>query len=125
MRRAAVNDKICAILRWRSEDALLIYARMNDSRYADWLAKASQATVSSIRTTTIADNMRVMGIDNGGIQEAAFHDSWLRLAGSATVTEASKDKIPETDDSSLYGSINSNLTELMREAEREDSAAVA
>ena len=41
------NDRIQAILRWKSDEALLIYARLNDSERADWLGKARTAVVDS------------------------------------------------------------------------------
>ena len=43
---------IQTMLRWRSEDALRIYARINNFAYADWLTSAQGASVSSVRTTT-------------------------------------------------------------------------
>ena len=42
------------MLRWRSDDALRIYARINDYKYADWLDKAAGSSISSIRTATAA-----------------------------------------------------------------------
>ena len=42
------NAKIMAILRWKSEEALLIYARMNDSERTDWVNRARTATVDSV-----------------------------------------------------------------------------
>ena len=44
------NDKICAILRWRSEDALLIYARMNDPERTSWVQQAMRQKVESTTT---------------------------------------------------------------------------
>ena len=41
------NDRIQAILRWKSEEALLIYARLNDSERTQWITKASCALVDS------------------------------------------------------------------------------
>ena len=41
------NDRIQAILRWKSEEALLIYARLNDSERTDWIQKARAAIVDS------------------------------------------------------------------------------
>ena len=41
------NDRIQAILRWKSEEALLIYARLNDSERSMWVAKAQSAVVDS------------------------------------------------------------------------------
>ena len=41
------NDRIMAILRWKSEEALLIYARMNDTERTDWIEKAKRQKVGS------------------------------------------------------------------------------
>ena len=41
------NDKIQAILRWKSDEALLIYARLNDSERSAWVQKAQSALVDS------------------------------------------------------------------------------
>ena len=41
------NDRIQAILRWKSEEALLIYARLNDSERTGWVNKAQLADVDS------------------------------------------------------------------------------
>ena len=42
------NDRIQAILRWKSEEALLIYARLNDSERDNWVRRAATASVDSI-----------------------------------------------------------------------------
>jgi hypothetical protein len=41
------NDRIMAMLRWRSEEALLIYARFNDSERAHWVALSLDQKVDS------------------------------------------------------------------------------
>ena len=41
------------MLRWRSDEAVKIYARINMESYAGWLALASTQAVNSIRTRTI------------------------------------------------------------------------
>ena len=41
------NDRIQAILRWKSEEALLIYARLNDSERGMWIARARGSLVDS------------------------------------------------------------------------------
>ena len=48
----ASNGTIQAMLRWRSEDALKIYARVNGVTYGSWLDIAAIASVASVRTTT-------------------------------------------------------------------------
>ena len=50
------NDRIQAILRWKSEEALLIYARLNDSERNDWINKAQAAAVDS----TVAAHLPVL-----------------------------------------------------------------
>ena len=41
------NERILAILRWSSVDALLIYARMNNPEHADWVLKSMSQNVDS------------------------------------------------------------------------------
>ena len=41
------NDRIQAILRWKSVEALLIYARLNDAERSTWVAKAQQSVIDS------------------------------------------------------------------------------
>ena len=41
------NDRIQTILRWKSEEALLIYARLNDSERNEWVERAQAAAVDS------------------------------------------------------------------------------
>ena len=35
------------LLRWRGDDSIEIYARLNDDEWAEWLAKAAEAQVDS------------------------------------------------------------------------------
>ena len=116
----ASHATILAMLRWRSEDALKLYARMNDSKYADWLAKASQAEISNIRTTTIADHMASVGAV-GGIHAAAFTDSWLRLAAQSTDVAAHKDNLPVHDESQFMANLHATSRDLWQLAEKEDA----
>ena len=41
------NDRIQAILRWKSVEALVIYARLNDAERSTWVAKAQQSVIDS------------------------------------------------------------------------------
>ena len=41
------NERIMAILRWKSEEALLIYARMNDTERTGWILKSMGEVVDS------------------------------------------------------------------------------
>ena len=89
----ASNGTIQAMLRWRSDEALKIYARINDSDYADLLAKASQVHVSSIRTTTLREEMLRQGLVDGQ-QHAAFYGAWLQQAARSSVTADLASQIP-------------------------------
>ena len=80
------------MLRWRSEDALRIYARINNFAYADWLTSAQGASVSSIRTTTgvlchplfvrsfvrplFASSQFIRGKDTHGTHKARVRRAW-------------------------------------------------
>ena len=50
----ASTAQILNMLRWRSDEALRLYARLNDADYATWLDAAADATVDSIRTSNVA-----------------------------------------------------------------------
>ena len=41
------------MLRWRSDEALRLYARLNDTAYATWLDEAADSVVDSIRTSNM------------------------------------------------------------------------
>ena len=115
----ASNGTIQTMLRWRSDEALKIYARINDYKYADWLTKASQAKVSNIRTTTLAENMKERGLVEGS-NHAAFYDSWLRLAAKATVTDTSAERIPLHESADVVLRLHRSQKELLLMAEQED-----
>ena len=48
-----------AILRWKSEEALLIYARMNDTERTDWIEKAKRQKVGSTVTAHLPHVPRI------------------------------------------------------------------
>eukprot|EP00966_Prymnesium_polylepis_P181904 4213928-Prymnesium_polylepis.1 len=100
----ASNGTIQAMLRWRSDEALKIYARINDSEYADLLAKASQATVSSVRTTTLREEMQRQGLVDGQ-QHAAFYGAWLQQAARTNVTADLAAQIPVHSSDALVGDL--------------------
>ena len=62
------NDRIMAILRWRSEEALAIYARMNDDERTSWVQQAMQVEVNSTVTAHLPR------IDPDSVM-AGLHDS--------------------------------------------------
>ena len=87
------NDKICAILRWRSEDALLIYARMNDPERTDWVSAAMQQKVES---TTTAHLPRLDPDDYIAALQQAIDDGELgRVAQQADVGAVDEKELDE------------------------------
>ena len=120
------------MLRWRSDDALKIYARINDSKYADWLTLAASATVSSVRTTTtsaLAARLRAAPPAPGaGDRLAAFQEYWLEQARTAATPGA--DVLAglsaiEIDDSRRVAALDGAASSLLSAAARADEAIMA
>lgn len=123
---------IQGMLRWRSDDALKIYARINDSTYADWLTLAASATVSSVRTTTtsaLAARLRTAPPAPGaGDRLAAFQAYWLEQARTAAAPDA--DVLAglsaiEIDDSRRVAALDGAASTLLSSAARADEAIAA
>ena len=68
------DERIMAILRWKSKEALLIYARMNDCERTEWVQLAMQQSVDS----TTAGNLPRLDPDawvlqmQAGVRDGAF-----------------------------------------------------
>ena len=45
---------IMALCRWRSEESLAVYARLNRTASADWLDKSGVAEINSVQTPNVA-----------------------------------------------------------------------
>ena len=73
-------ERIMAILRWKSEEALMIYARMNDNERADWVASSMGAEVDS---TVAAHLPRIDAYDWAASWQLAFSDGSLGKAAKA------------------------------------------
>ena len=142
---------IQAMLRWKSEDALRIYARMNDFKYAEWLSSAQGAVISSVRTTTSATDALSAPPDPGtlagtlleaaraeadamhgasqsgaaGCAEAGFQGLWRQRASTAVdaaVRDAhALDEQPVYDAYGRLEGLHSSMSTLMLEAERADT----
>ena len=124
----ASNGTIQTMLRWRSDDALKIYARINDDKYAGWLESAACAPVSSVRTTTaLADALRqAQPMALGDPRHAAFQMHWQRMAAAAPAgAEALAGTLPPTDDSARVAAIDGALGALLRRAEAVDAEDAA
>ena len=124
----ASHGTIQSMLRWRSDDAIKIYARINDTVYASWLAKAAVAEVSSVRTTTtssLAEALRTAPpAPEGGDRLAAFQTFWLTQAREATPSAddiATSGNI-EIDDSRRVASLDGAAACLLDRAQRDDAA---
>ena len=125
----ASNGTIQTMLRWKSEDALRIYARINDFKYAEWLDRAGIAAVSSVRTTTTADAvnetanaMRASVAGAPGIAEAGFQTTWADRAASvmASKTLAARLLMPVVDPDAQVAMFQSNARALFEQAEKAD-----
>ena len=136
---------IQTMLRWRSEDALRIYARINNFVYADWLSSVQGASVSSVRTTTGAVGQLAgppdPGTLAGAVREAAamqeagsgavgapiagFQHEWMRQAAMAVdsaVQEAhARETQPEVDAYDRVATLSNSMSALILAAQRADA----
>ena len=140
----ASTATIQCMLRWRSEDALRIYARINDFKYADWLTAAGQADVTSVRTTSggvsvaerlqasaaptprsIADAMHDTAQElSAGAAEAGFQEAWRRAAADQigeAVRAAQAAGPPEVDAYSRLEQLQGSMAALLVQAEKADA----
>ena len=130
---------IQTMLRWRSEDALRIYARINNFAYADWLTSAQGASVSSVRTPrhlppptppgTVAGTLREAAAmqaaaETAGAPEAGFQHEWRRRAAEAVdvaVREAHAEETqPEYDAYHRVATLSNSMGSLILAAQRAD-----
>ena len=133
----AAPATIQCLLRWRSDDALKIYARINDTTYAGWLSAAGQSMVSSVRTTTSAVDSLSHAPEHGslaaamqqaasaaeaGSSEAGFQDAWRQRASAAVdvaVREASE-HTPTVDAYRSMSILQAGISDLLLQSERMD-----
>ena len=125
---------IQSMLRWRSEDALRIYARINDAKYGDWLKLAGAATVSSVRTTTTSALAAALNqaapAPQAGDRLAAFQAFWLNQARSlpsdvdVDAAAAALSGV-EIDDSRRVAALQGQSAALLLEATRADERDAA
>ena len=64
---------IQCMLRWRSEEALRIYARLNAERYGELLLRAVHADISSVRTTNAHRSIVVDADDQAAHLQRGLH----------------------------------------------------
>ena len=131
---------IQCMLRWRSDDALRIYARINDYKYADMLDKAAGSSISSIRTTTAATaaaegsaalgaDMRASSQGPTASPEAGYQSHWHARAaaiidGTPTFERAAPNRVEVDCDGSVQ-SLSTSITSMLLQAERLDQEDAA
>ena len=136
----ASSGTIQCMLRWRSDDALRIYARINDYKYADMLDKAAGSSISSIRTTTAAtvaaEGSAVLGADMRASSqgptaspEAGYQSHWHARAaaiidGAPSFESATPNRVDVDCDGSVQA-LSSSITSMLLQAERLDSEDAA
>ena len=84
----ASDTRIQAMLRWASEDALMLYKRADADEYGQWVAVAGVTTFDTLRTQHLPraeaarDGSRAQGIriDCDDLAAAALHDADVLLA---------------------------------------------
>ena len=85
--KGASTAQILSMLRWRSEEALRLYARLNDTTYATRLDTAATADISSIRASNIAAVAEA--------EAAQEQREWLRKTAVASEHMFDPSKVPE------------------------------
>jgi hypothetical protein len=113
--KGASHSQIMSMLRWRSDEALKIYARMNDAEYGTWLDVASAADISSIRTANLPALYSP--------EQATATALLLEGAVTADVHAVSVARRPVVDADGLMGDIASGMRGLMAAAATADEAA--
>ena len=119
----ATPAQILSMLRWRSEEALRVYARLNDTAYATWLDAAGRARVTSVRTTNVAALARADGVEMRAEaeREATEQRQWLERAAAAHVEPGLMASIPSLSNDELMGAVQAAGGGLRDKAARLDA----
>ena len=104
------------MLRWRSDEALRIYARLNDVEYATWLDVAATATISGTRAANLPPVV-------GTAAEAAAREQrdWLRAVVGADVEAVAPADRPVTDCDLIVGQLADGVRALTTAAANADA----
>ena len=94
----ASRELIMEMLRWSSDDALKLYARINSAEDADWRDRAAVAAVDSVRSGTLA----AMRPAVGGAEERA---DLVERAAAADVASVDMAEVPQVDIDAAVGQI--------------------
>ena len=87
--------------------------------YADHLAAAGQAKVSSVRTTSLSGIMQKIGSVNGHHQ-AAFQEAWFRAATNQKFDASLAATLPRHDADDIMAELNSECNNLYKLAKQSD-----
>ena len=112
--KGASHSQIMSMLRWRSDEALRIYARMNDEEYATWVDVAGTANISSIRAANLPPLLSPE-------QEREQRDL-LAWAGEADVTTVPVARRPVVDLDDVMANVSAGMRTLMAAGDRGDAA---
>ena len=111
--KGASSQQILSMLRWRSDEALRLYARLNDTTYATWLDQAADATIDSIRTS----NVRPLAEAAAAREQA----NWLRDAATADERSFDPAATPRHTHDELVGEFETEADALSRSAAQADA----
>ena len=90
------------MLRWRSDEALRLYARLNDATYATWLDEAATADVNSIRSSNIPAAAEA--------QRAEEQREWLRRSAAASATHFDPARLPQISHDETVAEFQAGIT---------------
>lgn len=118
---SASTATILCMLRWKSTEALNIYARLNMDEYADEFALAGQAAISSVRTTSLSTLMQSVGpVD--GTMVAAFQTAWADAASAASFDASIAARLPTHTEDDIICSLSNATPQLEAVMAEEDEA---
>ena len=113
--KGASEAQIMSMLRWRSNEALRIYARMNDAEYATWVDVAADADISSIRAANLPPLLSP--------EQANEQRSWLASALDADISSVPVQRRPVVDADDVMGDVCAGMRSMMAVAAASDAAA--
>ena len=119
----ATPETIKLMVRWASDEALQIYARLNVAVDSDLRASATSARVHSVRSSTMAATARPEWAEEPSSTELARRADLRAGAARATdVGAVDRARLPQTDLHDQVGALQDGLPAAQRRAEKADAA---
>ena len=112
--KGASHSQIMSMLRWRSDEALRVYARMNDAEYATWLDVADSASISSIRAANLPPLLSP--------EQERERRELLDMALTGDVDGVPAGRRPAVDLDNVMGDISTGMRALMAAGATGDAA---